>query len=473
MRATSHPAIGDLAVAIIDRYCPLQASHREAVWSTPSPIQYAACGDGYIAYRTCGDGPPDVVLALDWFSHVEEMWAPGSPLRPVLEAFASFSRLITFDRRGVGLSDPVPLVELPTLEKWIHDLDAVMDACGIERAALVAKGSAGAMGVLFAASRPRRVSSLVLVNSYARLTACDDYPIGTDPADHEYMLRERYPPKGSARLLAGGELDDATAAWWDRYLRFCAAPGTALAMRRMLLAVDVRAILPTVRTPTLVVHRRDDTWIDVRHGRYLADNIAGARLAELPGRGDLIFAGDFTDLVAEIEEFLTGTRPVVASDRVLATVLYTDLVGSTGRAATVGDRAWSNVMDQHEQAVRAELRRFHGREIKTMGDGFLAVFDGPARAIRCADAIRSVLRALGLEMRAGVHAGEVELRGADIGGMTVNIGARIASIAQAGQILASRTVKDLVVGSGIAFADYGVHNLKGVPDQWQLYTAML
>lgn len=273
----------------------------------PSPTQYAQCGDGYIAYRVCGDGPVDLILTSDWFSHAEEMWSASSPLRPVLEMFASFGRLITFDRRGVGLSDPVPLDALPTLEEWMHDVDAVMDVCGIERAAIVAKGSAGAMGLMFAASHPERVSSLVLVNSYAKLTASDDYPIGTSPADTEYTLRELYPPKDSVRMLAGGELDEATAIWWNRYLRFCAGPGTTLAMRRMLYSVDVRSVLSTVRTPTLVLHRRDDKWIDVAHGRYLAERIDGARLVELPGAADLLFAGDPTDLVGEVEEFLADS----------------------------------------------------------------------------------------------------------------------------------------------------------------------
>lgn len=439
----------------------------------PSPIQYAPSGDGYIAYRTCGDGPPDVVVTVDWFSHAEELWAPASPLRPVLEAFASFSRVITFDRRGVGLSDPVPLRGMPTLEEWMHDLDAVTDACGVEQAALVTKGSSGAMGLLFAASHPARVSSLVLVNSYARLTAADDYPFGIDPDRHEYLLRDHYPPKGSARLLAGGVLDEATAAWWDRYLRYCAGPGATLNMRRMLLSADVRAVLPTVRTPTLVLHRRDNQWIVIDHGRHLAAHIPGARLVELPGRADLLFCGDVSDLVAEVEEFLTGSRPSIDASRVLATVLITDLVGSTSRTASVGDRAWSNVIDQHEHLVRSELKRFNGREVKTMGDGFIALFDGPARAIRCAQAIRDQLGSIGLEMRAGLHAGEVNLRGGDVAGMTVVIASRIAAIAEPAQILTSRTVKDLVIGSGIHFEDRGVHELKGVPEEWRLYAAAI
>jgi pimeloyl-ACP methyl ester carboxylesterase len=329
-------------------------------------------------------GWPDLILVMDWFGHVEEMWAPASPMLPVLEGLASFSRLVTFDRRGVGLSDGVPIDRLPTLETWIDDIDAVMDACEIDRAALVAKGSGGAMGLLFAASHPERVSSLVLVNSYARLTASDEYPIGVRADDHDSLLRDIYPPRSSVRMLAGGEIDDVTVAWWERYLRYSSAPGVTRAMRKMLFSVDVRSVLGSVRAPTLVVHRTGDRYIDVAHGRYLAEHIPGARLAELSGASDLLFTGDPTDVLAEVEEFLTGVRPRTPGNRVLGTVLYTDLVGSTDRVAHVGDRAWRAVLDQHEHAVRAQIRRYDGREIRTMGDGFLAVFDGLARAIRCA-----------------------------------------------------------------------------------------
>jgi class 3 adenylate cyclase len=437
----------------------------------PSPIRYARSGGGFVAYRVCGSGPLDVILIMDWFGHVGEMWDPASPLLPVLEQLASFGRLLTFDRRGVGLSDPVAIDHMPTLEEWMGDVGAVLDACEIERAAIIAKGSGGPMGLLFAASYPQRVTSLVLVNSYARLTASDDYPMGVSADDHEYLLRDNYPPRGSARLLAGGEIDEATVAWWDRYLRYSSPPGATRAMREMLLVVDVRSVLPSVRVPTLVVHRTNNPYIDVEHGRYLAEHIPGARLVELPGTSDLLFAGDSTDLLAEIEEFLTGTRPPVAADRVLATVLYTDLVGSTDRAAHVGDRAWRAVLDQHEATVRAQLRRFQGREVRTMGDGFLAVFDGPARAVRCAQAVQDGLTAIGLQVRAGLHTGEVELRDGDIGGIAVHIGARIASAAGAGEVLVSHTVKDLVVGSGITFDDRGMHTLKGVPGEWQLFVA--
>jgi pimeloyl-ACP methyl ester carboxylesterase len=412
-----------------------------------------------------------VVLISDWFGNVDEMWSPASPLRPVLEQFAAFSRLVTFDQRGVGLSDPVPLESLPTLEQWMDDVGAVMDACGMDEAAIVAKGSGGAVGLLFAASHPERVTALTLVNSFARLSRSDDYPIGVPVDRSDDLLREIYPPAGSARVLAGGAIDDATSAWWDRYLRLSASPGTTLAMRRMLFDVDVRAILPTIRVPTLVVHRSDDAWIRVAHGRYLADHVPGARLVELPGASDLLFAGDQSDLVAETQEFLTGTRPHATPDRVLATVLFTDIVGSTDRVAKDGDHAWRGVLSQFEATVRAELRRFSGREVKMVGDEVVAVFDGPARAIRCAAAIRAALGRLRIDVRSGLHSGEIELRGDDIGGIAVHIGARIVGLAGAGEILVSRTVKDLVAGSGIGFEDRGTHQLKGVPDDWQVLAA--
>ena len=437
----------------------------------PSPIEYARCGHAYVAYRTCGDAPMGLVLITDWFGHVDEMWSPASPLRPVLEQFAAFSRLVTFDQRGVGLSDPVPIESLPTLEQWMDDVGAVMDACGMSQAAIVAKGSGGAVGLLFAASHPERVSGLTLVNSFAKLSRVDYYPIGIPMERGENLLREIYPPAGSARVLAGGAIDDATVAWWDRYLRLSASPGTTLAMRRMLLDVDVRAILPAIQAPTLVVHRVDDAWIRVAHGRYLAEHIPGARLVELRGASDLLFTGDQSDLVAEAQEFLTGTRPHATRDRVLATVLFTDIVGSTDRAARQGDHAWRGVLDQFDAAVRAELPRFAGREIKMVGDELVAVFDGPARAIRCADAIRRVLRGLNIDVRSGLHSGEIELRGDDIGGIAVHIGARIAALAGPSEIYVSRTVKDLVAGSGIEFDDRGTHVLKGVPDDWQVLAA--
>jgi class 3 adenylate cyclase len=437
----------------------------------PSSIEYARSGEAYVAYRTCGDRALDLVLISDWFGHVDEMWSPASPLRPVLEQFTSFSRLVTFDQRGVGLSDPVPLDHLPTIEQWMDDVGAVMDACGIKRAAVVAKGSGGAMGLLFAASHPERVSALALFNSYARLSRADDYPIGIPIESHEYLLRDRYPPAGSARMLSGGAIDDATVQWWDHYLRLSASPSTTLAMRKMLLETDVRGVLSAIQVPTLIAHRCDDPYIRIAHGQYLAEHIPESCFVELPGASDLLFAGDQSDLVAEIQEFLTGTRRDVSPNRVLATVLYTDVVGSTAHLAQVGDQAWRSVLDQHDAVVRSELRRFEGREIRMTGDGLLALFDGPARAIRCGNAIQRVLARIGLEVRAGLHTGEIELRGSDIGGIAVHIGARIGELAGPNEILVSRTVKELVAGSGIEFDDRGVHQLKGVPDTWQVFAA--
>jgi class 3 adenylate cyclase len=285
------------------------------------------------------------------------------------------------------------------------------------------------------------------------------------------MLRDSYPPAGSARMLSGGDIDDATVAWWDRYLRYAAAPGVTRAMRAMLLKVDVRSILPSVRAPTLVLHRRDDRYIELAHGQYLADHIGSAELVELPGASDLLFAGDPDEILGEIGEFLTGVRPSAPPNRVLSTVLFTDIVGSTSRVADVGDQAWRAVLDRHDVTIRAQVRRFDGREIRTTGDGFLAIFDGPARAIRCAHAIRVDLAEMGIGVRAGIHTGEIELRGAEIGGIAVHIGARIADVADRDDVLTSRTVKDLVVGSGIEFEDRGTHALKGVPEDWRLYAA--
>jgi len=438
----------------------------------PSPTAYARCGDAHVAYRVCGDGPPDLVLALDWFSHVGEMWAPSSPLLDVLMELASFGRLVTFDRRGVGMSDPVPLERLPTLEQWMDDLAAVMDGVGMERAALVAKGSSGAMSMLFAASHPDRVSHLVLVNSYARLTESDDYPFGIARAEHPSMLEGIYPARDAWRLLAGRGIDESTVRWLDRYVHYAAPPATVLTMRRMLLDVDVRGVLGSIQAPTLVLHRQDNPYIRVEHGRHLASCIPGARIVELPGRSDLIIGDDPALVVAEIQTFLTGERPAARTNSVLATVLYTDLVDSTDRAAKAGDRAWRVALDHHDHAVRTQLDLYGGREVKTTGDGFLALFDGPTRAIGCAAAVRRVLRESGFEIRAGIHTGEVELRGDDISGLTVNLGQRIQALAATGEILVSSVVKELALSSGVSFRSRGEHLLKGAGDRaWEVFAA--
>jgi class 3 adenylate cyclase len=433
-----------------------------------SPVDYATSAGGFVAHRTCGDGPPDVVLINDWFSHVGEAWRDDSPMRPVLDRLASFSRLITFDKRGVGLSDPLPLGDLPTLEEWVDDVRAVLDAVEAERVTLVGKGSGGPMAAVFAASYPGRVEGLVLVNAWARLSRDEDFPIGVPPGVAERMLATIYMPPESVERLAGDRSPPGLVPWWEAYVRACASPGTTRTMRRWLMDVDVRAVLPAISCPTLVIARRG-AWTGADHARYLAEHVPGARLLELPGSEDFLFTGDTTVLLDEIEAFVTGARPRPVPDRVLATVLYTDIVDSTVLASRLGDRQWTELLDRHDHVVRGAVAAGAGRVVKSTGDGMLATFDGPARAIRTAATIRDSLRGLGLEVRAGLHAGEVELRGDDIGGIAAHIGARIQSLAGPGEILVSRTVRDLVAGSGISFADRGAHHLKGVPDEWQVF----
>ncbi len=433
-----------------------------------SPVDYASTASGYVAYRTAGAGPPDVVLINDWFSHVGDAWRDDSPMRPVLDRLASFSRLITFDKRGVGLSDPLPLGELPTLEEWVDDVRAVLDVVGAERVTLVGKGSGGPMASVFAASHPERIEGLVLVNAWARLSQDDDFPIGVPPSAGERMLSSIYMPAESVSRLAGEKAPPGFVAWWEAYVRDCASPSTTRTMRRWLMELDARAALPAVACPTLVMARRD-AWIGSAHARYLTEHIPGARLVELPGSADFLFSGDTEVLLDEIQAFVTGVRPQPTPDRVLATVLFTDIVDSTPLASRLGDRQWNELLDRHDDVVRGAVAAGAGRVVKSTGDGVLATFDGPARAIRTAATIRDSLRGLGIAVRAGLHAGEVELRADDIGGIAAHIGARIEALAGPGEILVSRTVRDLVVGSGIAFVDRGVHRLKGVPDEWQVY----
>lgn len=435
----------------------------------PSPIEYARHDGAHVAYRTCGAGPPELLLVNDWFSHVGQLWDDASPFRPVLDRLATLGRLITFDKLGVGLSDPVPLGALPTLEQWITDLQSVLDAIGVERSIIIGKGSGAPMSVLYAAMHPARISALVLVDGWARLSAARDFPIGTPVSDQARMLESPYMPPEAVRFVAGEPLPPDVQAWWQMYVRNAASPGTSLTMRRWLFDVDVRAALASVRIPTLVIARRDG-WIGSEHGRYLAEGIPGARFVELPGAANFLFAGDTDALVDEIQELVTGTRPAPRTNRVLATVLYTDVVASTERASELGDRRWREVLDQHDRIVRRALRETSGREVKTRGDGFLATFDGPARAIQCAARIRDGVRELGLEVRCGLHTGEVELRGDDIGGIAAHVGARIEALAEPGEIVVSRTVRDLVAGSGIEFVDRGVEELKGIPETWQLYS---
>lgn len=439
------------------------------------PTQYARAGDTSIAYQVVGDGPIDLVLVLGFATHLELQWE-APPLARLFDRLSSFSRLIVFDKRGSGLSDPVS--EVPTLEQRIDDVRAVMDAAGSERAALLGISEGGPMSVLFAATHPERATALVLYGAMARTTEAPDYPWGS-PADAllesaaefiaPYWGREA---KGTVELFAPSLAEDAEVVEFTaRMERSAASPAMVQRIFEMFLDIDVRAILPTIHVPTLVLHRRGDRVVNWRAGRDLAERVPGARYVELDGIDHLPWAGDAEAVVGETEEFLTGARSAPEPDRVLATVMFTDIVGSTERAAAMGDRRWRELLSAHQAAVREELARHGGREVKTLGDGSLATFDGPARAIRCGRSIADSAPSLGVEVRVGLHCGEVELIGEDVGGIAVHIAARVGALAGGGEVLVSSTVKDLVAGSGVRFEDRGATHLKGVPDEWRLYAA--
>jgi pimeloyl-ACP methyl ester carboxylesterase len=437
--------------------------------------RYARSGDVSIAYQVVGEGPLDLIFVSGWVSHLDAFWGEPSFAR-FLRRLASFSRLILFDKRGTGLSDRVPVAELPTLEERIDDVRAVLDAVGVERAALLGHSEGGPMCLLYAATFPERTAALVLIGTYARRLVADDYPFGATPEQYEAFLDEIETgwggPVGLAVRAPSMEHDDRFRAWWSEYLRSSASPGAALALTRMNGEIDVRAVLGTIGVPTLVVHRSGDRSLPVEGARYLAERIRGARLVELPGVDHLPFVGDQNAILDEIEEFLTGVRRGTEIDRVLATVLFTDIVGSTERAIQLGDREWRDLLEGHHLLVRRELERWRGTEVATAGDGFLATFDGPARAIHCACAIRDSVRSLGLEIRAGLHTGECEIHGTTVAGIAVHIGARVSGLAGPGEVLVSSTVRDLVAGSGIEFEARGEHELKGVPEQWRIYSVV-
>ncbi len=438
----------------------------------PPETRYAKSGDVHIAYQVVGEGAIDLVFVHGWISHIELIWEEPSLAR-FLRSLASFTRLILLDKRGTGMSDPVPLNQLPTLEERMDDVRAVMDAAGSTRAALFGTSEAGALNCLFAATHPERTTALILLNSYARLAWSEDYPWGIKPDDAEGLLQmiEAGWGKGVAfeALVASQAGNDAMRSWWSRYQRLAASPGAAVTLLRRAFDTDARAVLGAIRVPTLILHRQGDAFSGPQHGRYLAERIAGARYIELSGADHLFFSEDADPVVAEIQEFLTGIRESTETERVLATVLFTDIVGSTAHAARLGDRRWRDLLASYYTTVRAELARFRGREIDTAGDGLFATFDGPARAIRCAAAITVGVRALGIETRVGVHTGECEVIHDKVGGIAVHIGARVAAEAGPGEVLVSGTVKDLVAGSGIRFADRGARTLKGVPGEWRLF----
>jgi class 3 adenylate cyclase len=391
----------------------------------------------------------------------------------VLDRLASFSRLILFDKRGTGMSDPVPLDALPTLEERMNDVRAVLDAVGCEQAVVFGFSEGGLMSVLFAATYPKRTTALVLYGVFAKRIWSPDYPWAPKPQARQHEIEElerNWSERMDLDKLAPSE-DDAFKDRLATYFRRSASPGAAVALMRMNTQIDVRDVLPSIQAPTLVLHRRDDLDANVAEGRWIAEQIQGAKFVELAGDAHTLWAGDTDAIVDEIEEFITGARRGPEPDRVLATVLFTDIVGSTEQATKLGDRRWRELLERHHALVRQQLERFKGREVDTAGDGFLATFDGPARAIRCASAIENGVRAIGLEIRAGVHTGECEVFAEKVAGLAVHTGARVASQARPGEVLVSSTVKDLVAGSGIHFEDRGEHDLKGV-GAWRLYSVV-
>ncbi len=435
------------------------------------PVRYADSSGVEIAYQVLGDGPLDVVWVAGAITHLGVLWEhPG--YRRFCEQLASFSRLIVFDKRGMGLSEHT---RAGTLEERMDDVRAVMDAAGSERAALLGVSEGGPMSILFAATYPERTRALLLIGAEVKEERTEDWPWG-DATWAEFessvaTIAERWGDGLSAPLFFPGDPDPAwLIRWWGKLLTSAMTPGDAVAFMRVGMGIDVRDIVPTIRVPTLIVHRVDDPICHVENARFLAANIEGARYAELPGNLHVPFAGSGGDEIsAEIREFLTGAREAPAPNRVLATVLFTDIVGSTERAAQLGDRRWRELLEAHHAAVRRELERFRGHELDTAGDGFFATFDGPARAIQCARATIDAVRGIGLDIRAGVHTGECEVVGEKLAGIAVHIGARVAGQARAGEVLVSSTVRDLVAGSGLEFEDRGATVMKGVPGEWRLF----
>jgi class 3 adenylate cyclase len=431
--------------------------------------RYARSGEVHLAYQVIGDGPRDLVLSLDWASHLEVLWEQPF-VQELLSSLARYSRVLWFDMRGVGLSDA--LVSPAAPEDWMDDVAAVMDAAGSEHASVIAHGHAVQMALMSAATHPDRIDSLVLVNGFARFSRADDYPPGVPPEAANAVLDQVSETWGNGQMsaLLGPSVASAPGMteWYGRLERFAASPGTALARMRAILELDVREVLPLVTAPTLVIQNLGDLYVRSGHGRYLAEHIPDATLLERDSADH--WPVPDPDLLAAIEEFITGTRVEEAEvDRVLTTVLFVDVVGSTEHVSELGDRRWQMLLDQFVDVVQRELRTHRGELSERAGDGVLATFDGPARAIRCAWGIRDSLRRSGLEVRCGLHTGEVTQRNRDVAGLAVHIGARVSAAAAPGEVLVTRTVRDLVAGSGIEFDDRGQFALKGVNDPWELY----
>lgn len=439
----------------------------------PPKTEYAKSGDVHIAYQVIGGGPVDLILVPGWVSNVELAWECVEYSR-FLRHLASFSRLIFFDKRGTGLSDRVSESELPDLEHRMDDVRAVMKAVGSNRAALMGVSEGGPMCLLFAATYPKQTLALIMVGVFAKSIWSQDYPWALTLEQHQRGFESLEQSWGGAvylDIMAPSVAEDPRfREWWSAYLRRSASPAAAIALRKMNAQIDVRSVLSSIQVPTLVLHRIGDKSIDIEEARYIASQIPGARLVELPGNDHLPFVGDSGVLLDEVEEFLTGTRPIYKGKRVLATILFTDIVSSTRHAIDLGDQDWHTLLERHNDLVRSEISHFSGKEIETAGDSFLVTFDGPARAIRCACAIRDAIKQLGIEIRAGLHTGEIELLDEKVYGIGVNIASRVLEEAGPNEVLVSRTVKDLISGSGINLKEKGVYSLKGIPEEWGLFT---
>ena len=444
-------------------------------------VNYVKSGELYIAYQVLGEGKgkTDLILLPGWISHLEVAWEQPRLVNS-FHRLSSFSRLILIDKRGTGLSDRVSPNNLPTLEQRMEDIRAVLDDIGSSSVVLYGISEGGPLCMLFAATYPKRCAALVIYGSWARAFKSPDYDWGFNPVEFENVLSSLEPHwgKGAAVSIIAPSLvhDEQFCAWWGRYERMSISPGAALGLLRMAFEGDVRHVLPAISVPTLVLHRAHDAFVDVKHGRYIAEHISDARYIELKGEDHFPLAGNSTAVDREIEHFLSSLVDIKRSpnpNRVLATVLFTDIVGSTERAADLGDGDWKELISLHDQFVRQEIAYYNGKEIKTIGDSFLATFDGPGRGVYCADAIRKCVRSVGLEVRSGLHTGEIEVVDHDIAGIAVNIASRVSGLAGAGEIVVSSTVKDLVVGSNIKFFDRGLHTLKGVPHEWHLFNAIL
>jgi class 3 adenylate cyclase/alpha-beta hydrolase superfamily lysophospholipase len=439
----------------------------------PPETQFARSGDDRIAYQVLGEGPPDIVLTIGSVGHVDIKWED-----PVFEDFhrriATLGRLISFDGRGSGASDPLPAGTSFAWESWVEDLSAVMDAAGSEYAVIVGALDAGPSAVMFAATQPERTAGLVLFNTFARLMQAHDYRLGFAPETARAIVNlysEKWgTPEMGVMTYPDRADDEQFLTWYAKYQRAAASPRVFAEHVEQFFTIDVREFLPMVQAPTLVLNRPADI-LPIAHGRYLAEQIPGARFLELPGHGTGVMGQHVDRTVSVLHEFLTGERAEPEPNRVLATVLITDIVDSTGRAADVGDRRWREILDRHDRTARIEVERFRGRFIKSTGDGMLATFDAPTRALRCAFGLRDALGESGLDIRAGVHTGEIELRGDDIGGIGVHIAARTAAEATARQIVVTRTVRDLATGTDLTFNPQGSVRLRGIPGEWDLFEA--